>query len=130
MHFRDGENIVSDTHIVLNKKTYSIDNISYVTVTKISPKRGCSIPLLIFSFIFLIYCLDVGSGVDLIFGLPITLGLFFWIIYKKAAYVVRLGLGMGEVHAFKSNNYDLVDQLHNAIKVAMRERDSKVTSEA
>jgi hypothetical protein len=119
MYFNEDGNVVSDKHIKLGGKTYSIENISYVNVTKISPKLGCLITLSIFSVIFLIYCFDSGDRSALLFSLPITCGLIYWTITKKSYFVIKLGLGMGEVHAFKSKDKILVDRLHNAIKAAL-----------
>lgn len=127
-YFDEHGNHVTNNKIVLNGKTYAVSNIYYVADLCIPPKRGCSISLFIASIFFLLMCIGIISNGEnngwflLLTGFLLSSILLTRIVKKKPLYILRLGLGMGEIRAFSSHDQALVKKLHYAVKKAIENK--------
>jgi len=128
IYFDKNGNLVTNNRIVLNGKTYALSNISYVADLRIPPKRGCSISLFVASIFFLLMCIGIISNGEnngwflLLTGFLVSGILLTRILKKKTLYVLRLGLGMGEIRAFSSQVQALVKKLNEAVKKAIQNK--------
>jgi hypothetical protein len=120
--FDRGGVTVSPTSITIRGTVYSVSSISSVAVTKVPAKKGCAIAILLFfSWIAVVAILDAAApqGVFLMAGTFIALAVL-WLWMKRASYVLRLGQGVGEVHAFVTRDREFAFELAQAVQQALQ----------
>jgi hypothetical protein len=115
---------VSPTSITIRGTVYSVSSISSVAVTRVPAKKGCAIAILLFfSWLAVMAILDEaapeGLTVFLMAGTSAALA-GFWIWMKKPSYVLRLGQGVGEVHAFVTRDREFAFELAQAVQQALQ----------
>jgi hypothetical protein len=114
-----GDLKISDTQLIANDKTYSLQEVISVKHGLVEPKRWFPICcILIGSFL-----IDMDNALIIVGGFSILLGMIA-LLTQKTLYTVVIDTLSGEHQAFSSENSNDVDNIIRAINTAIINKSS------
>ena len=122
-YHHDNDVTVTSTRAIIRNQTYSMSNITSVTLQEIPPNRTIGIILALLGLLATVGGLTANEGQTyLIVGVVglIVGAILIFAIPKK--YAVRIGSASGETNALSSRNQAHISQIVEAINKAIVER--------
>ena len=122
-YHHDNDVTVTSTRAIIRNQTYSMSNITSVTLQEIPPNRTIGIILALLGLLATVCGLTTNEGQTYLIvgvvGLIVGATLIFAIPKK---YAVRIGSASGETNALSSRNQAYISQIVEAINKAIVER--------
>jgi hypothetical protein len=119
-----GDVTITNTRAILGSKTYSMVNITSVSMGEVPPNRNFGYGLLIVGLLMSLTLLGGDSscaGIG-IFGVILIIAGLAVIYTAKKTYVVRIGSASGESNALSSLDSDYIKKIVVAMNKAIVER--------
>ena len=116
--FNSGGVTVTNARAIIGGTTYSMANITSVSVGMTPASRGGAILLALFGCVLAAATDGGGKGLGV---LLLILGIA-WAVMAKATYIVKLGSAGGETQALSSKDQPFIEQVVNAMNNAIIHR--------
>jgi hypothetical protein len=113
----DANVIVTQSRFIASGRTYTMRNISSVTVSTVEKDKKLQIALLVVGCLMAL----TGGGVQ-IAGFVIALGALIWLLTMKNNYAVRISTNAGESNSLTSADKAYVQKIVNAVNEAIIHR--------
>lgn len=113
--YRDDIVTVTQSRFIANQKTYTMRNISSVTITKIEKSTLLQMALLITGILMAIFS---EEGIRLL-GIVVAIGSFVWMAMMKSEFSIRISTNAGETNTLISENKEYVQKIVNALNEAI-----------
>jgi hypothetical protein len=116
--FHSDSNVtVTQSRFMASGRTYTMRNISSVTVFKVEKSKKLPIALLI------VGCLiALAGGSASVLGIAMAIAGIIWLFMIKNDYAVRISTNAGESNSLTSANRDYVQKIVNALNEAIIHR--------